>query len=289
MKPWLRAAALAAAAAIHLAQSGCARAVRWPDLPPPPTEDIRRRIGTVSIRAVEAPFDARFAPPIANTGQSVCFYSFQGAAVGLLIGGAFFDSLTKGADGGGPYGACIFIFLLFVGVAVALALIPVGGFFGAVYGLAAGPDGEEIEQGMATLRAAAADVRFAARIRDRILGSASARAGVRLASDESADAILEVGPPAAAFIGPWKVDPPLDLVGALPARLVKASDGSLLWSATLAFQGPRAPFVAWAADGGRALTAGLEQAVDPIADRILDETFVLYLLPEDRKLEERRR
>jgi hypothetical protein len=167
---------------------------------------------------------------------------------------------------------------------LAIALAVAGGFFGSLYGLCAGPSGEEIERGMASLRAAAEKTRFAARVGDRV--RADGRVAPRWVALESADTILELGPPLAALVGPWKADPPLELVVALPARLLRASDGAVLWSATFPFRGPQAPFGGWTSGEGRGLSEALERAAAPIADRVVEEAFLLYLLPRDRKLRE---
>ncbi len=287
MKPGLRLCAIAVAAATLVAHSGCASRPSWPDLPPPPSEEARSQIARVHVRIIDEPFDGSFEPALSNACERAGFYALQGALIGLILGGPVLAGSARAGAVAGRDGAWLAAFLFILAVGVIIALVPVGGFFGGLYGLSAGPDGEEIRKGMATLRSAASEALFVPRVGNRIAEVLAPR--VECTEAESADAILEIGPPMAAFMGPWKADPPLQLVGAVPAKLIRASDGALLWSATFAFRGSEATFASWSEKGGRRLAEGLEQASGPIADRIADEAFHLYLLPQDRKLEEVRK
>lgn len=82
------------------------------------------------------------------------------------------------------------------------------------------------------------------------------------------------------------------------ARLMRASDGSILSDQVYHAYSESRPYHEWARDGGRAFRAALYQVQDELAEQIVDELFLLYslrsahaladLAPEERGREFRR-
>lgn len=274
MKAWVRRGALVLATVVHLAHSGCGSPPSWPDLPPPPSEEERASLSSLTVHVIEDDPEGPFAPPLAETCTSACYHSALGAGFGLAAGAAIMGAVGHGSRGSGD-AAWIFAFLFLFALAVTVALLGAGATFGGLYG-ALRPNSPEVEAGIEALHQAAHDAALARLVASKLVE----RHDLSLGGE--GDARLEIGPVAAGFFGRWAEDPPLGLAGALPARLVR--DGRVVWSGEFAFRAPERPFKEWARDEGIALQDALRASADGLADRIGRELFTLYLLPQDRRI-----
>ncbi len=262
-----RLGALALASLVHLAHAGCGGPPAWPELPPPPSEEERAAFGTVGVRAIEDPLDADLAPPVHGFCSTTGYYTLVGAAIGMMAGGAVLGGLGRSGSGGGWAAALV----VFFAVLLAAALIAGGTVIGSLYGAIDSINHPEVDRGIAALRRAALETGLAGRV----------AAGLGLSLDPDADTVLELGPPSAVLHGPWRKDDlPLGLAGALPARLVRASDRKVLWQASFAFRAEGRRFAEWSAREGAALRDALSAAAPDLARRIREEAFELHFLPE---------
>ena len=87
------------------------------------------------------------------------------------------------------------------------------------------------------------------------------------------DAIIEVAAESVALEQVWDTRPDFGLAVAVRARLV--SRGRELYAADMTYRGGARPLVEWAADECRALRQELVRAAEALAERVVDEMFLV--------------
>jgi hypothetical protein len=153
--------------------------------------------------------------------------------MGILINGAVIMEMMK-IKGNSP--AMIIPLAI---VAVAIALLPVAALIGTVYGGLAVPSDQEVEEGAATLRAAALQSDLSRKIAQEIceIGLSSCDQQMTFIAPEDPrqgfDTILEVGPEEVMLDGPYILNPPLGLTVIVPVRIFRVADGTIRHELTL--------------------------------------------------------
>jgi hypothetical protein len=111
------------------------------------------------------------------------------------------------------------------------------------------------------------------------LGSATGEANryYRAATDQGVESVLEVAVKEWGLYGPWSINPPLTFVMTLDARLIRASDKAELHGLLLIYHGSALRFDEWAADNAAHLEQQLELANEELAEKVVDEFFLLYM------------
>jgi hypothetical protein len=257
-----------------MGQVGCALA---PQGPPPPllSDEVRESLGTIGV------VSARFAPkahleaPTSGKGS--------GAAKGAAAG---FFGMISGAASAGGYGG-----------AIAILLAPVAGLVGAVVGAVEAESAATVEESAAALQNALAELKIQETMRDRVLQVAQEQTRypfvlledrgltaygeeVRYSAsaDEGIDTILEVSVPKLGLLG-GGVNPPLPLVMIADARLISVADGRELYAHTWKYRSGTRKFVEWAANNAQPLRDEIDRAYQSLAEQIVKELFLLYLIP----------
>jgi len=93
------------------------------------------------------------------------------------------------------------------------------------------------------------------------------------------DTILEITGPRVVLQGAWSFESKLRLVSEIEVRLIGSNDGLLLHSFRLRSVGGEMSFEEWVGKDGSAVASNLGNP-DAIAERIIDEIFLLVELPE---------
>jgi hypothetical protein len=278
----LRLLAVFVALALLAAQSGCVRTgmLGWT---PPPAESTRSQFGRIGVTWIPEGPPPTFVLPAAGS----CAGAGRGALIGTYFGIVLAGQLTSGAHGGGGKGDA---YLLLIILAVALAIIPIAVLIGSVYGASAAHPPEEVEAAIAKVAPAAADPGLPRRIARRIFEKGRERTDENLvwlepgSFSERCDSILEVGPLAVALVGPYQINPSLQLAASFPVRVIRASDSALLYEATWNWQSSRqAELFEWAQEEGKRVRQHLEGAGEHFSEQIIDRVFLLHLLPTDRE------
>ncbi len=286
IKPLRRRSIAILTAVLLLATAACAERADRPKplsaLPPPPAEGVRAKIGVVGVAAAdEATRRAFQKPPGKGKGAAI------GAAQGF--GGSILGGLYVGAYSGHPYGFAL-------GVALGIAFAPVAAVGGLVVGAVKGVPAEEVAVAEAALSRAidelGADRALQQRVY-RLVGEHTGRKAVMLTevvnverdapfaplAGENIDSLLAIGVPWLALVGDGNINPPLVLVARAKVSLRDAAGGTRLYHTRVEFIGAAHTFTEWAADDARLFRAETERALDRLAEKIVDEVFLLYLPP----------
>ena len=91
------------------------------------------------------------------------------------------------------------------------------------------------------------------------------------------DTVLELKVSMLGLIGPWTIDPPLSFTMRIGTRLIRVVDGTELHTQELTYVGPSRVFTAWAANEAEAFRRSLEQSVRALAEKAVEEVFLLYM------------
>ncbi len=265
-----------------IALAGCA--VRPRPLPPPPSEQTRATLGIVGVVSGGVSPKTELEPPTRGRDSGAA----KGAAAGAL--GSIAVGCLAGPSGGDPLGLALFC-------AAGVALAPVFGLSGAIYGAVVAESAATVAEAEASLTQALTEVKVQEALRDRVLLVArdqtphpvilleetdpTARTvGLRdpPSAEGSPDTFLEVRATALRFVG-GGINPPLALVMNVETRLVPAEDRGTHYEATLEYRSRTRKFTEWAADNAQPFREELERAVHSLAGRIVEEVFLLYPIP----------
>ena len=273
-------------AALLLATAACAERTDRPKplsaLPPPPTEDVRAKIGVVGVAAADEATRRDFQKP-PGKGKGAAIGAAQGFG-GSILGGVYVGALTYD-----PLG-------LALGTALGIAFAPVAAVGGLVVGAVKGVPAEEVAAAEAALSRAIDELGADRALQQRVYRLAGEHTGreavmlnevVNLERDapvaplagEKIDSLLAIGVPWLALVGDGKINPPLVLVARATVSLRDAAGGIRLYHTRVEFIGAAHTYTEWAADDARLFRAEIDRALGRLAERIVDEVFLLYLPP----------
>ncbi|MCZ6610726.1 MAG: hypothetical protein O7A66_12060 [Alphaproteobacteria bacterium] len=254
---------------------GCAQKRNDNVLPPPPTEDQRAGFGTVGLTSVRFTPGISFRLPAKGSGEGAERGAVLGAAVPIAVGTATLN----------PYG-----------MMAGIVLSPVGLVYGTVYGATKALPAEEVEKAEAVLKGALSPrhietamadamrefmrreaklpVVFAKGLEGRAhSGGASLGAG----TGRWVDTMVELKVTMVGLTGPWSINPPLSFTMRMATKVIRVADGTELHAQQLTYLGPAMVFTAWAANEAEAFKKALDPAVRALAEKAVEEVFLLYL------------
>lgn len=266
--------------------TGCAiapeKAKHLAPLPPPPSEELRARFGTIGVTTARLFNKAEYQKPVGK-GAGAAIGAGQGFA-GSVLGGMY-----AGAQTADPFGFAL-------GTALGIALAPVVAVVGGIKGAVEGVPAEEAKKAEEALNAALAGKMIEENLRDEVVRLAERETGRKLhrldaAADGTSpkdgaeglsplprrfDTLLEVGSPGLTLAGEGKINPPLTLVLKVRTRLVRAKDGSELYAHTLAYAGGHYRYTEWGEGNAALFRAEIDRAVEALVSKIVEEVFLLY-------------
>ncbi|MCK4846221.1 MAG: hypothetical protein KAS88_01015 [Deltaproteobacteria bacterium] len=274
---------------------------------PPPTEGVRRELGTIGI------VSARFIPTIEFKGYA------KGRGSGALRGGTFgalivFGSTVQAMAPLAMFGPGILI--------IPLALAVPGGLLGALVGFDASESGKDVKAYEAAMKEAIAELRIQKRIRERTLTVAEQRTTHRFVFIEDAgplaaprvspnvdlagspvtrtsplttsdvkpdytplatrgiDTVFELSVLKFGLIdGVFDVNPPLAVFMTLRVRLVSTKDNAVIYEDTFEYRGARYKLSVWAAESARLFETEIGRAYTALSEKVADDTFLTYRIP----------
>jgi hypothetical protein len=274
-------ALLLVAAAGHL---GCAQPITTTSrvLPPPPAEAVRLGLTRVAL----AP--GRF-PPKFGLVDGPAKGAGQGAARGALLGVAY-------TLGGGAFGGPI-------GLVASVFLVPVGAVGGSIVGGVTAESATKVEE-----RVAAASRSLTARqIQDDLVRRVAVigreqtsrtftllaeqgprtpgeRADYRALAEEGVQAVLEISVVELSLRGrTGEIDPTLSLAMAVKTRLVRTDDDAEIYAHSLTYSGGNGRTLAEWLDDADLLGVEVDRASVIVAEKIIDEVFLLVPFPAQRR------
>ena len=222
--------------------------------------------------------------------------AWRGAAAGAVVsvaGGVAIGSMAVG--GRGCIGNCRFEGAwLLAWTALGLALTPVSAAVGTVVGVVKAAPPARIERARGALIDAVAAADLPQAIRDETIRLGSERTWHTLVpltgqapetADHDVGTVLEIvvrhvglerlpGTSGATLTPAWfEMDPDLCLRLEVDARLLRVSDGAVLYADSFQEIGVRRKFSQWTADDGRDFREGLAAIAGIVADRITRAVF----------------
>lgn len=290
LRGWL---ALLLALALLVGQTGCARHQLSPLESPPPAPGLTSiaalgRTGVVASWGSQEP--QIVAPPKGWAGG----FS-RGAAAGAgttLVGGVVVGALPFA--GGHNSGTGVEVFWLLGWTAVGVALAPLGGVVGGVVGAVKAQPPEQIERSKASLVEAVRAADLPATIRDEAIRLGSERSWHTLVpltgqgpelGDHDVGTVLEIvirhvglerrtNVTTRKPVSVWlDMDPDLELRLNVDATLIKASDGTALYTRSFQDLGAVRTFSVWAAGDGLIFRDDLRSSAERVATQIANALF----------------
>lgn len=259
-----------------------------PLLPRPLSDDIRVHLGKVGIVPGRFVPEGKFGIPAAGASE--------GATRGAMAGGR--TSVRAGAIGGGF--AANAPVLGATALALGIALAPVTAIVGGIHGAIAAESIDTVESAEAVLRKTLAEARLQEVMRDHVVQIARDEARHLLAvpaealgpsdaneatsyqflTSQGIDSIIEISVLSMTIEGEWSVNPPLNFRLAVRARVVSTHENSVIYNNRFEYEGATRPFTEWAANNAQPLREEFERSYDTLAAQIVEDLFLLELLPE---------
>ena len=268
-------------AAGHL---GCAKppATTSRLLPPPPPEAVRLGLSRIAL----AP--GRF-PPRFDLVDGPAKGAGQGAARGALLGAAY-------TLGGGAFGGPI-------GLVASVFLAPVGAVGGSIVGGVTAESATKVEERVAAVsrNLAAQQIQDDLVRRVAVIGreqtsrtftllaeqgprTPGERADYGALAEEGVQGVLEISVVELSLRGrTGEIDPTLSLAMAVKTRLVRTDDDAQIYAHSLTYSGGRGRTLAEWLDDAELLRVEVDRASAIVAEKIVDEVFLLVPFPSQPK------
>jgi hypothetical protein len=267
------AARVALCAAWLGACSACAHAPSIRDLSPLEAQHLRAGLARIGVRTAADRATLTFRQPAKGAWGGAQRGAVVGALAPIAIGAVFPLPGTT-----------------FLGILVA----PVTALGGAIYGSVAALPGAEVqraEDSIGRAFAALQETRPVLRLRDRIVELGHATTGRLFTALDGlqpdatqggdVDALLDLSDPRTGLQGAWRIDPPSIAFAEIRVRL-RTPAGDTLLEETVFCSGEERSYLEWAADDGALFAAAIDSCVGAIAEKIVDDFFLVYPRPERR-------
>lgn len=238
-----------------------------PKQPPPPPEQLRTDLGRIGIVSASFQPEVRLHKPMTK-GKA----SLHGAGTGAVL-------ILSSGQGCYGYGC--------VGI---LALVPVGAAVGSIVGAIKGVPSQKIKETEATLNDYLAAVDFQETMREHLLKTV-AREEIHYPllfldvqgpsvldeevtygslSDKGIDTILEIGLRKCELSGAKNsINPYLYFLMAVGIRLIRATDGHVLFSRNFVYENTPLKFSEWGVNNAQAFREELDRAFQYLALEIV--------------------
>jgi len=264
--------------------SGCAIHKPKPyALPPPPSEAVRGKLGTIGVTSAHFLPKAEMLKPM-DKGTAATSGALEGAGVTLLAG-----AVT------GPYG------LLF-----GVALSPVFAALGIAEGAVRGVSSEHLKEAEDAINKTISELKIQDTMRDYVLRAAQqkteyhfvdlegqgpetpeSKVDYNFLANRGINTVLEITVPAFGLIGRGVnlplcggiVNPPLAFSMTLQTKLVRTTDGSVLYEQKLQYIRGYRTFTNWAANNAKPFIDEFHCSYQSLSEKVVEEVFLLYNLP----------
>lgn len=258
-------------------QVGCAPSTY--QIPPPLSENIRAKLGTVGIVSARFLPKAEFQIPMGKGSATA-----HGALEGFLT-----PFQGGGSAGGGDYGG---------GAIVILALLPIFTVGGTVIGAVKGVPEEKRKEAETALTNAIAELKIQETMRNHVLNTAKEQTrhsifiiedqdpdapdkevNYRFLANKGIDTVLEITVPAFGLVGMKEINPPLNFFMTMHTKLVSTSNNVVLYERDFIYRSGYRKFTEWAANNAQPFVESFEHAYQSLAEKIVEEIFLVYDLP----------
>ncbi len=199
-----------------------------------------------------------------------------------------------GAGKGARYGFSKAIQVPCADLACIIVLPVVAGatIIGAGSGAFLAESGSEVKKAEAALNKALGELKVQETFPDRVLQVArdqtrhnfvflQDQAPYSSLADKGVDTVLEIGVERVGLVGPSGTvfNPPLMLVVSVHASLIRISDGTKLYRRPWTNYSRKRKFTYWAGDDAQPLREEVDRAYLSLAERIVEDLFLLFYIP----------
>jgi hypothetical protein len=277
---------LARRALTAFAIGACALLASCATLPPTPEE--RAAFGTVAVQVAEAPPEVDFDPPVTGWGAGLGMGAVRGlgvivaapvVAVGAIGASGANPGQVHGGSGGGDGVATVVFVGAVVVIAEALAVLwfPCSVVGGAV----TAPAPETIDAAEPVVRGIVEDPGLRDALGRGFESTVRHALGREPVDPSGATTILEIRlltVQRGRSWNLWTFDRPFEVTVRASARVIRRSDGCVLWEDTMESSTGKLvhTYAEWAADGGAPLRAALDGLLADLAGRF---AHVILLAP----------
>jgi len=262
-------------------------------LPQQPSEELRATFGKIGVVSTTVDPEAKFELPAKDLRTGM----LKGAGEGVVVGGVIGGSLGSWAASFPPPIGIVLLSTGIVGGAI-IGTIP-----GSIYGAFSALPPTTVDTANATLNNALIEFRIQKTMQHHIvqiarkltdnslvlvkeqeLAGSTKEVAYQALAEKGISSILEFDVPT-VWLGPVLVgpNPPLYMVMTIQAWMVSTRSNNLFVSdprVTLVYVGPTPHlFTEWAADNAQLFRRECDHAVHQLAEKIVEELFVVYPIP----------
>ena len=258
-------------------QSGCASSKPYSPLPPPLSEEVKEELGTVGVTSTCFIPMASIQKPLERS---------MGAKVGA--GEAFSSWMSSGQQIHDPYGLLAWI-----------VLAPVAALAGGIVGTVKGVPSRQLKEAEEVLIKATSELKIQESMREYVsqVAEESTRnylfsfdvqetpvteVDYRFLAGEGIDTVLEISVSSFGLMGEKEkqINAPLYFFMNLHTRLVRTSDGIVLYSQELVYKSssPR-KFTEWASDSAKLYREEFTRCYQSLAEKVVKGIFLPCNLP----------
>lgn len=222
--------------------------------PPPPTEEVRARLGTVRVESAGTGTEAEFAKPLTR-GEAAAKGAFESSM-----------GVAQGMSGSGGLGGV-----------VAVAIMPFAAAIGGAASASKGTPEEEIKATESALLGAFSQMDYQRAVRDKVVqfGRKYTRHPF-VTGAGNGDSVLQLNVVGAGLTGSTNKGAPLAMFLRIHVRLLDSKNGALLYERTFVQSSGAYSFNVWGANGGRLLRNHLPVISGIIAQNIIAEVFLSH-------------
>ena len=264
---------IAALTAVAVLVSACTT------MPSPPTPEVRAKLGQVAVVALPQPPEGEFHT--FAKGRAV------GTAKGALGGGLYGLAYAAGTGaGGGPYASAAMAI-------AALVFTVVGAGMGAIVGHETAVPAKTAQEIQSRIEAVLGSMRLSDGVAEALRARAIERPDVATRgfrqtayassytalADQGVDTVLEISIPVAGFRGGEGKAPSIAFYMTARVRALRAGDNHEHYARDFLYSSPERSFGDWFADGAAPFAREFESATRALAERILDELFLVTAFP----------
>jgi hypothetical protein len=167
-----------------------------------------------------------------------------------------------------------------------------GAIAGAIAGAATAEPATRVEEAEVAIQSAFADLQIPDMLRNRVLHVARAETRHTLAQQDATaapdatgesparpDTVLQINVQGYGTKAAWRPNPPVFLFLDTDIRLLRPTDGSVVYSRKIAWVSAGRPLAEWAAANGDPVREQLRRGIEYLAERIVDVVFLLRSVP----------
>jgi hypothetical protein len=253
-------------------------------MPPGDIEALRSNISRVGVVMLDSNVQTVVKLPAKGSGQGFV----RGAAMGAMLPVVF--GILAPVPGS---------------ALVGILLAPIGAVAGSVYGSATAMPTDEVEAAERLLDQAGQEVRrlgLSGELLDEVVGLGNQRTDMTFFKISNAgsihpgmeeieeniksefDTILEIRIDKVGLNAIYSVDPPIEVFVKVGVRLIRTRDGQeLLKDIIVCRSDEEKKLDDWIKDGGESFTEEFKGCVPEVAEKIIDDFFLVYPICRDRK------